>query len=73
MQRMRELTSRTILAIHDVLASAEHGVVMMAERWEREGRTLELNRVFIYHLRDGQIAEAWAYDEDQRAVDEFWA
>jgi ketosteroid isomerase-like protein len=61
-----------LLEIHDVLASDDHAVMLARERWERDGRTLEVRRVFVYHIRDGKLAEAWAYDDDQRAVDEFW-
>jgi hypothetical protein len=29
--------------------------------------------VSIYHVRDGQIVEAWTHNDDQYAVDEFWS
>jgi ketosteroid isomerase-like protein len=59
--------------IHDVLVSDEHAVILARERFERDGRQLEARRVLVYHIRDGKLAESWIYDEDQRAVDEFWS
>ena len=35
----------------------------------RDGRRVETSRVLDYHVRDGKLAEAWIYDDDQRAVD----
>jgi ketosteroid isomerase-like protein len=71
--RVGQLTNRRLLEIHDVLASDEHAVVLARERFERDGRAVDLNRVFVYHIRDGKLAEGWFYDEDQRTVDEFWS
>jgi len=72
LQKVTQLTNRKLVAVHDVLTSDGHGVILAQERWERDGRTLDLNRVLVYHTRDGKLAECWIYDEDQRAVDEFW-
>jgi len=71
--QVQQRTNRKLLAIHDVLASDDHAVVMARERFERDGKTCELNRVAVYHLRDGKLVECWIYDEDQRLVDEFLA
>jgi len=71
--KVGQLTNRRLVEIHDVLASDEHAVILARERFERDGRELELNRVFVYHVRDGRLVEGWVYDEDQRTVDEFWS
>jgi hypothetical protein len=39
----------------------------------RGQRTLDFDRVNVYHLRGGKIAEIWSYDSDPYALDEFWA
>jgi ketosteroid isomerase-like protein len=70
---VQQLTNRRLLEIHDVLASGEHAAILARERFERDGEELELRRVLVYHVRDGKLAECWLYDEDQRAVDEFWS
>jgi len=71
--KQRALTDRKLIEIHDAMASVDHGVILTRERWERDGTSMEVRRVFVYHIRDGKVTEAWAYDNDQRAVDEFWA
>ena len=70
--KVQVLTNRKLLSIHDVLSSADHGAVLAKERLERDGKTLEVNRILLYHVRDGKLAECWLFDDDQRAVDEFW-
>jgi ketosteroid isomerase-like protein len=70
--KIQQLTNRKPVEIHDIAASADHAVMLALERWERDGRTLDVQRVFVYHVKDGKLAECWAYDDDQRAVDEFW-
>jgi hypothetical protein len=39
----------------------------------RGERSLEFDRVNVYHLRGSKIAEIWSYDSDPYALDEFWA
>jgi hypothetical protein len=69
--RMQQVANRRLVEIHDVLASDDHAVVLARERFERDGRQVETNRVLVYHCRDGKLAEAWIYDDDQRAVDDI--
>jgi ketosteroid isomerase-like protein len=64
-------TQRRLVEIHDVLASDGHAVVLARERFERDGRALELDRVFVYHVAGDRFVECWVFDEDQRAVDAF--
>jgi hypothetical protein len=71
--RVQQLANRQLLEIHDVLASDEHAIILARERFERDGRQVESKRVLVYHVRDGKLAEAWIYDDDQRAVDALWS
>ena len=71
--RVQHLTNRRLLEIHDVLASDDHAVILARERFERDGRRHDTNRVLVYPVRDGKLAECWLYDDDQRAVDEWWS
>jgi len=70
-----ELTGGTMkIEIHDILANDEHGaalITLMAER--DDGRSLEMNEVHVFHLSDGKVTEFWAFEEDQRRSDEFFA
>jgi hypothetical protein len=70
--KLGQLTNRKV-KVHDVLSGPGHAAILAHETWERDGRTMEVDRVLVFHLRDGQLAECWVYDEDQRAVDDFWA
>jgi ketosteroid isomerase-like protein len=70
---VQQLTNRRLIEIHDIMASAHHGAVVARERFERNGKTLEVNRILLYHIKDGKLDECWLFDDDQRAVDEFWS
>ena len=73
LKQIRERTQRRLLAVHDVLAGAEYGVVLARERFERGAKVAEVERLLKYSVRDGKLAECWVYDEDQRLIDEFFA
>jgi uncharacterized protein len=43
-----------VVEFHDVLVSEEHAVALVKERAVRGERSLEFNRVVVYHLGDGR-------------------
>jgi uncharacterized protein len=57
--------------VHDVLGTDHHVVVLSDRRATRDGRTLEMRSASVYHVRDGLIAEAWLFEWDPYAMDEF--
>jgi uncharacterized protein len=57
--------------VHDVLADDDHVVVLSDRRATRDNRTLEMRSASVYHVRDGLIAEAWLFEWDPYAIDEF--
>src|SRR3954471_17631244 len=61
-------TNRKLLAIVDVMAGPERGALLVRERFERDGRTAEIERVLVYTVRDGQLSECWVYEQDQAQV-----
>ena len=61
------------LGVDDILASDTHAASLVRWRVERHGRTLEIDRVVIYRIVDGLIAEIWVRDWDQYAYDELFA
>ncbi len=73
LKQVRERTNRQLIGIRDVLAGDEYGAIVARERFVRDGRALELDRVLLYRVSDGKLLVCWVYDEDQRAVDEFWS
>ncbi len=37
-----------------------------------DGKTLNDRYAHIAHFADGKLTEAWIFQEDQQAVDDFW-
>ena len=66
-------TNRRLLAIIDVMAGPERGALLVRERFERDGRAAEVERLLVYAVRDGLLGECWVYDQDQTRVDTFLA
>jgi ketosteroid isomerase-like protein len=62
-----------VVEIHDVLTGPKHAVTLVRERAVRDNRSLDFNRVVVYHLRNGLITETWSHDYDPYALDDFWA
>jgi len=62
-----------IISVHDVLISDDHAVALVHERAVRGDRSLDFQRVVVYHAADDLITETWSYDFDPYALDEFWA
>jgi ketosteroid isomerase-like protein len=72
--RIMELTDGTFtVAVHDLLASDDHVVVLAKESASRNGKSLESDDVHVWHIENGKAVEYWALSNDQYEVDEFWA
>jgi uncharacterized protein len=73
-RRRNESTgSKVEIDVHAVVADDEHAFAMLEMRAQREGKQADWRSVGMYHMRDGKIAEAWGFNEDQQAVDDFWS
>lgn len=59
------------IRVHDLLATDDHVVVLSDRRATRDDRTLDMRAATVYHVRDGRIAEAWLFEWDPYAIDEF--
>jgi hypothetical protein len=71
--KVQQITNRKIVEIHDIMAGEGHSAILVHERWDQPDRKLDVRRVLVFHLKDGKLYECWLYDDDQRAVDTFWA
>lgn len=72
--KLMELTDGTFsVAVHDLLASDDHVVVLARESGSRNGKSLGSDDVHVWHLADGRAVEFWGISKDQHEVDEFWA
>ena len=58
--------------VHAVLADDDHAVALVNATSSIGDTTLEAHNVFVYHIANGQVTEAWLSADDQAAADEFW-
>jgi ketosteroid isomerase-like protein len=56
----------------DVLASDARAAVLYRARGEREGRTLDIDQLLLFTIRDGCVVDVLALPSDQHAFDAFW-
>ncbi len=59
--------------VHDVVANDEHVVALVDATATRGGRTLSYRTAEIVHVRNGKIAERWAFSDDTAAIVAFFA
>lgn len=64
-------TNRKLIAIVDVMAGPNRAAIIARERFEKNGKVAELDRLLVYRVADGKLAECWVYDGDQALVDQF--
>lgn len=64
---------RELVRVVDVLAGDERGALVVVERLGRGAAAREVERVLVYRVTGGHLAECWLYDEDQRFVDHLWS
>jgi ketosteroid isomerase-like protein len=62
-----------VVSLHDFLSGDDHAVALVTERAVRGDRSLDFNRVVVYHVRDDRIVETWSYDWDPAELDAFWS
>jgi ketosteroid isomerase-like protein len=60
------------LGIDDIMASDTHAASLVRWRVHRGDRTLEIDRVVVYRIVEGKIAEIWVRDWDQYAYDDLF-
>ena len=61
------------IKVHDVLASDDHAIALVEVTATRGGQTLNYRTAEIYHIRNGQIAERWAFSDDTDRIVRFFA
>jgi ketosteroid isomerase-like protein len=73
LKKVRDKTQRKLVAVLDVLAGEHYGLIVAVEQFERNGASLNFQRLLRYGVRDGLLSECWVYDEDQRLLDDYLA
>jgi ketosteroid isomerase-like protein len=72
--RLPKLTGGTYRSTFlDALASEERGAGLYRARGERNGRTIDIDQVLLFTIRDGVVVEVLALPSDPAAFDAFWA
>jgi ketosteroid isomerase-like protein len=66
-------TGRKLLEIEDCMAGPTRAAIIVRERFERDGQTAEVQRAFVYSIKDSKLHECWAYEFNQATVDRFLA
>ena len=59
--------------LHDVVANGDHAVALVTATARRGGKTFTYRVAEIYHVRNGRIAERWAFSDDTAAINAFFA
>jgi len=59
--------------LHDIVAGDDHTIALVDATATRGGRTLAYRTAEIYHIRDGKVAERWAFSDDTAAITAFFA
>jgi ketosteroid isomerase-like protein len=59
--------------LHDVVANDDHTIALVEATATRGGKTITYRTAEIYHIRDGKIAERWAFSDDTAAIRAFFA
>jgi ketosteroid isomerase-like protein len=56
----------------DVLASEERAAALYRAFGEREGRSLDIDQLLLFTIRDGLVTEVLALPNDPLAFEDFW-
>ncbi len=62
-------TQRRLQAIVATMAGPQRGAIIARERLGIGSAAVELERVFVYAVRDGRLSECWSYDAEQPLID----
>ncbi len=72
--RLPKLTDGTYRSTFvDALASEERGAGLYRAMGEREGRTIDIDQLLLFTIRDGLVTEVLALPSDPAAFEAFWA
>jgi uncharacterized protein len=71
--RLPKLTDGTYRSTFiDALASEKRGAGLYRAQGEREGRSIDIDQLLLFTIRDGLVTEVLALPSDPVAFDDFW-
>ena len=62
-------TNRKLVDIVGVMGGETRGAMITRERLGPDHAPVEVERVLVYRVADGRLAECWVYDADQSLID----
>ncbi len=65
MGEIRRRTERRMLDVVEVMTGPSRACIILREQFSRDGETHVMDRVAVYRVAGGKVAECWVYDEDQ--------
>ena len=72
--RLPKLTNGTYRStVIDSLASEERGAGLYRAMGEREGRSIDIDQLLLFTIRNGVVTEVLALPSDPAAFEAFWA
>jgi uncharacterized protein len=72
--RLPKLTGGTYRStVIDSLASEQRGAGLYRAQGEREGRSIDIDQLLLFTIRDGVVTEVLALPSDPAAFEAFWA
>jgi len=57
---------------HDLLASDDHVIGLGTATATKAGASLTYRTAEIYHVKNGQVTERWAFSDDTKAITDFF-
>jgi len=57
---------------HDIVANDEHAIALVTATATMGDQSLTYRTAEIYHMRDGKIAERWAFSDDTERINQFF-
>jgi hypothetical protein len=71
---MKDSADSTItFKVHDVVGNDDHTIGLGEATATRGGKTLVYRTAEIYHFKDGKVSERWAFSDDTKAINDFFA
>ena len=59
--------------IHDIATSDEHAVALVNATASRNGKTLDIGQILVFHFDGDQVSEVYVFPTDQKQADDFWS
>jgi ketosteroid isomerase-like protein len=59
--------------VHDITASDDHVIALGTAVASKGGKSLTYRTAEIYHVKNGQVTERWAFSDDTKKITDFFS